>query len=1302
MIDKSKVIKKLILLACLVGSIMYCVFDTKTFAAETSTSVDHGWAILDSVRSYMPYPVSFYALPRGLNSRLHDGMVIRIKALKTGFGSYYKVEKRTGGGWTLKASTRDPKDPASQFLILRSGNDITLTSEVADGFLLASLPQTFDVILVNEKNLKNDKAKINTTLWELVEDPKSGDTLETCYLKNKATGGMLTASYDSAGAGDGEISALRSQIEKLEKEIPYITITYARTESFKNGNFESDLSRDIKGQLDQKIQRWVADSNGNKIYDVAGVGNILSVPAGNWVADWSGISKARWNLATWRSRPRHVKIRYMEGNDKTEKERWLDQIEGKTFQIVADPNKHPATQLRRKLDELVSKSSGLATLKTSDIGRTGYGSAPFAINQWSKVAIESVVDIGEGDDLSGEKLTIDAAQDAGFVLKNLDKIWVHKRPEFSGFFQAGQAEKPVNYGPGQIITVAPLSSKGFVWFEKMLQKSLYGTVIFRALAEQGDVQICFSDAIEPRTAYRVVFGAAGNTKTIIYKNDVSVQEIDSDQQEKARVIPGMIEQFWVSLNNGFMMVGKGDPGTNIIMAWQDSSPVQNIKRIGFSTYKSTVKYTDVQMIDNPIAIIAPSKSYVSDTKAIQVGTVNAPAWHYLPLSPPSTGTIVFQATGSEDATLVLANDKNEGYAIEFGADGNTTAKILDLQSQNELCKIDAKNLSIAKLDVGKPNKFWVSFYRGLIILGKGDIGKNTFCMYVDADVPDNIAKIGFAGKSTIQNLEIWPEVTIGFDQNVSEYVKRSQSPLVQCKLNIIVPFDYSIYQDGPMVIFKDRMSGMSTPVAGTPNPGLIYHFKLDIASDGAPRLVAGENSASPEKIALTVLVKVLEAGKDALFTTSQQMAYGTGPEVFSSLAALAGCAAVGALGAVAAAGQSAVQVKLDEMEALGKRQVNTESIARTVSGTMAVSDEAKNDRQEFEAKLKTIFAAMPVEIANLEVYQQLDYTTKLWSDALRLITDAYVVENQGTKKSVITGLSDLYTSVKNLGLSDTTASIYIRMINILIKAYNNSYLTSLGDLLDDQSRNNWYLWINNLEKDFFNSQKFMKQGIEINFKGEYLWFPVSFPQAGSGSVTFEATASSNIFVCLSENAIQQSDMLKRVYEIAIGKWGNKVTAIHREALGDSAIEFDHSKIPELSPDPMVFKKYWINIDKGIISGGVGDLGQNKLWEWADPYPAVPVKWVGFSNWLSAVTVKNVQVGSAFGVKAVSKLVAPSVPKTVTEVSAKIVPTEVAPAKDVQDKTVAKTPAATKKIVKPVTKKKVPAKTSGVKSKSAKK
>ena len=100
-----------------------------------------------------------------------------------------------------------------------------------------------------------------------------------------------------------------------------------------------------------------------------------------------------------------------------------------------------------------------------------------------------------------------------------------------------------------------------------------------------------------------------------------------------------------------------------------------------------------------------------------------------------------------------------------------------------------------------------------------------------------------------------------------------------------------------------------------------------------------------------------------------------------------------------------------------------------------------------------------------------------------------------------------------------------------------------------------------------------------------------------------------------------------MYEVVIGMWDNKSTEIHRKSLGDAAASFDHQEKPDLSPNPTIFKQYWINIDNGKISGGVGSLGQNKLFEWQDPYPAAPVKWVGISNWLSQVTFRNIKIGN---------------------------------------------------------------------------
>ncbi len=1254
MIVQSKIIKKIIFCFWLLGLVTCGFFEPQIFAVDDSAYRDHGWAMLDSVRSVMPYPVTFYAMSRGLQSRMHDGMIVRIKSLKTGFGSYYKLEKDNNGVWALRAKGKNPKELSSQFLVSISDKYITLTSEVADGFLLASTPD-FNVTLVNEKDVKSDSTKTDSTLWELTEDPNSGDTLDSCYLKNKATGGLLTASYDSSDSSGGNVDAqitnLKAQIDPLEKATPYLTITYAMTQAASIAKGGTD----IKDILNQKIKDYVIDPKDGSHVQVSGAGGVLEIlPTAPWIEQWTGLSKGSWNAWHWTvGQARDIEVHYTEGADNTEKTYHTTEdadMPNPLFYIKADPTKHPAWPLRQKLIALANKSqeAGALNLKNSDIAHTGYGTTPFDPNQWSKVAIEPVVDLGEDSNVDTQSITIAAAQEGGSVVTDLkDKaIWIHKHPEFEGYFKETQ-----DFGPGDVITVNPLNSKGYVWLDKTFQTAGYGAVTFRAFTQDSDIQICFTAADELHAVYRIVFGAQANTKTVIYKNDVPVQEITNDQSTRARISPGKIESFWVSLNNGFIIIGKRDPGTNVIMAWQDPNPPANVKQIGFSTYKSVVKYTDVQIIDNPIVVVAPTgKAYATDSSPIQVGTLDAPAWHRLPLSPPSVGTVVFQATGSEEATLILANDKNEGYAITFGSDGNTTSKIVALENQQELFKIDAKSTPFACLDAGGSNKFWVSFYKGMIILGKGDIGKNTFCVYVDntvdsngnSTVPDGICKIGFAGNATLQNLEIWPEVTLGFDQNVAQFVKQHQNIPVQGKLNIISPFDYAIYQEGPAITFQNRITGMSTYIAGTPDSGLIYHFTLDIGKDGSPDLIPGQNVKTAEKIVLETAVKVLQAAQDTIFNQVMMTAYEASQENdpiegwITGPLMLCGASAIGAAGAAVSATQSAIQAKLDESSALANRQINTEKIIRMAGGSTAVSDEAKNNRQAFESALLTIFGPLPGDpkdpnsVVNRDAAGKLDYKTGLWDGALRLITDAYVVADPEKKKSVISGLSDLYNGVIALGLSDDTSLIYNRMMNILIKAYNNAYLTSFGDLFDDANRHNWYIWINNLAKQFFGSQEFLKKGVEINFKGEYLWFPISFSQAGSGSLTFEVQAQSDVFVCFSENPVQSSDMLKHIYEIVFGAWDNKLTVIRRENLGDDVIEFDNSNLTDLSPDPMIFKKYWINIDNGTLSGGVGELGQNKLWEWTDPYTPVAVKWFGFSNWLSAITIRNVQVGASIG------------------------------------------------------------------------
>ena len=132
--------------------------------------------------------------------------------------------------------------------------------------------------------------------------------------------------------------------------------------------------------------------------------------------------------------------------------------------------------------------------------------------------------------------------------------------------------------------------------------------------------------------------------------------------------------------------------------------------------------------------------------------------------------------------------------------------------------------SLAILDTNKPNKFWVCYYKGRIILGKGDVGKNPFCIYVDVGAPKGISKIGFSGKATISNLELWPELDLNFEPPASEYVKQAEFSPFSGSLVVINPFWYSINQQGPEVVFTDKLSGMLWNVGATADPGGYISF----------------------------------------------------------------------------------------------------------------------------------------------------------------------------------------------------------------------------------------------------------------------------------------------------------------------------------------------------------------------------------------------------------------------------------------------------------------------------------------------
>ena len=1244
--------------------------------ADSGQNAEHGWGRIDQVRVNCG-EVLFYRQPLGLLASLPEGSVIRIKALKTGTGNYYHVVKDNNGVWILRADPGVTNDPTAQFLVSHSGSAgcITLSSEAAGDLLLASDPKTFNVNLVSDK-----AATPNSTLWKLVEDSNAGDTLEQCFLQNVASGGTLTASYAGGGTDAGDVIDLQKQITQAQQNTPYLQITYARS----GGTFHNN---DIADALNKQI----SDDGVLKL-------------TGNWIERISGCNSWAAGTGSPSINGRTATVRFIVNGDKTKETEVkvrekgnqpliISPYEGKfAQQLAAEYANNPLTALRKTLASIQNKAAaaGKLDLTKSLIARTGFiagsDSFPFETGQSSKVAIEKVVDLGGDDDAGAEKETIAAGSSRVFT----DPIlWAHNRPEFKG---SAELDLP-NFVSGTVVSV---TSQAIAWLSESLTTPGRGTISFRAMADQSDITVCLSDSISQFPVYRIVYGAAANTKTIIYKNDVPVQEISNEQNENAHIAPGVLQTFWVSLNNGFIIVGTGDPGSIILMAWQDSSPAQGIERVGLGAGKTKVKYTDVEKLDVPIITVAPQIAYVKDSNPIQVGTNKAPAWYSLPLSPADAGTVVFQANGSQPANLVLSDDQGEGYIISFGADGNTSTKIIDLKGGGELygvySTIDAMTRpteisaslptsvqptavqptagtavasavgpsmtvvhavvgpsaagtptatapaslvpsiktavlsSLAILDTNKPNKFWVCYYKGRIILGKGDVGKNPFCIYVDVGAPKGISKIGFSGKATISNLELWPELDLNFEPPASEYVKQAEFSPFSGSLAVISPFYYAINQQGPEVVFTDRLTGMMWNVGATADPGAAFHFTLDIDKTGVPNLKLLFPDPSAQTIALQATVTMASGQEDASMRISQAMAGGAGGMMPSTnILALALSGVAGAAGAGWAAGQADASSKLNELQQLANRYIYTEQVGQDLKGSAQIQAEAAANRQSIEQTYQPTITQLQLQDA-----AQLDNATKQWAIVLGLITDGYVVQNQSTKSWILRGLTEAYNAVKSLDLTTVSLPIYNRMVKCLIMAYNNAYLTKAGDATDEAQKADWYLWLNNLSNTLFSSPALMAMGIDVDgFKGEYLWFPTPFAQPGQGSVVFEAKAFSNIFVAFSDNPLKVRNVSNRMYEFVIGMWDNKTFSTHRKSLGDEVYGFNLSDKPDMTPDPSTFKKYWINIANGKISGGVGELGQNKLWEWQDPYPASPVKWVGFSNWLTVNTFRNVKVGYPF-------------------------------------------------------------------------
>lgn len=796
-----------------------------------------------------------------------------------------------------------------------------------------------------------------------------------------------------------------------------------------------------------------------------------------------------------------------------------------------------------------------------------------------------------------------------------------------GFWLSGTAVETVtsNFESGTFVKLKKLWSKGIAWINESLQTPGSATVMFFARAtDEGNIQVCFGNSISTQDIFRVVIGGWKNSKAAIVVDDKIVAQVTAEVNPFAKAQPGQLLPYWVSMHNNFVMVGAGTPGTNIILA---SSVSLNKKpsRIGFSSHNQPVDYTEI-IVGSPFLIQSGGNIYRQKPESLTIPADQGnTTWSPTPLRVFNTGTITFQTTAPHSVSMVLDNNQQEQYKIEFGANNNKSAHIS--KNGQTVLSVNLDTLPFAKLSADKPANFWVSIDDGRIIVGQGNIGSNIFMLWEDFAPIRDVSRIGFVGttfQQEITSLAQGPVVSLQELKPKFEYT-RTMRPVKQFKgpMVLIRPFEYQLIQDGPRVVFKDMNDDESllVPVLSTPMQNGRYPFTITISANGKPEIKGSSPLDAPAKLVMELTAQALSMAGD------QAMAY----------AQSAGFAAKAsnAIGAIPVVGQAGVVIKNIAFVAASTAMVTAGIAAKSAAAALKASTKygarshtsyVKTDEVEAEVTGKgeiprqairneAAVSQMLLDAQELKpsVKQDFEQLIALYQQIIRRINHPYVLKKITTKSSLSSGMSLLMGAYKSYA-----GELQMQFLNLLIAAITNSYLKTMPDLQQ------WSITMTELLKE-----RLLKAGdqpIELPaLYGEYIWLPFELVKQDQGGISFEVKASNDVFICFAQDQFKARSINNQVYEILLGGWNNNRHEIHIQNLGRSAAALNKEQNAQAMLSPVKFNKYWITLNDGNIKIGQNDLEKNVILEWKDPFPSTGMRVIGISSWDTPITFKNAKL-----------------------------------------------------------------------------
>lgn len=875
--------------------------------------------------------------------------------------------------------------------------------------------------------------------------------------------------------------------------------------------------------------------------------------------------------------------------------------------------------------------------------------------------------------INGARIPASSSMDLarlGFTTKTgagkFNGIVFKRNPEIRGY---SYMKPEIDFVRGTYLSLGSMWGRGYAWLEKSFSTPGSATLVFRARTKaEGDLHVVFGEKVGNECLYRVIIGGDGNkVSTVLKAGETQVENpVTVDRDPRAATLPGAYELYWVSIDNGLIMAGRGFPGQNVFMARRDAHPpvtkngVSLVRNVGFSSFKSidpiAVEITEVVTMP-ALTFKTPGRVLTMDEATYTLKKSDASTWTPHQFRTPGEGGVIFYLQGQGKVRIRLGDDAKDainqfnGYEVILSSQGPVLSQIRRNQVGKNTLVFENK-LYGTPFNNSQPTAYWMSCNKGQVTVGYGAYGENAFMVWEDPNPLRDLKRVGFTcveGQATITGVNLAPPLELGFADPQVSYQKQYDQFKMPTSLIVVEPIRLQMTQVGSSLRLINKLTNKSYAVGAAAGVGKTIPYRLSVLTDGSAtyeQLNAG--TETKQRIATMAGAMVLQGTANLIAMMAPGFALGGPIGIGVGLA-------LGAGGIAAGVGAGKLQSSIEYAKTKDTEYVFTEDYKLpTPTGTNITSTMQQN-------KIRAQAELDKADLLSPETPDGFLALVKAYQNVVLYARNAFVADDEFIKAKVFSGLDQLAAYYQ-----DKPLSMYNDLLNLFISAYNNMYLIDPLNPEDLARRQAWSLAMTDISTQLFaqaNAKGITVQGLY----GQYLWFNQPLPEEGRGLLTFEAKGLSDIMIAFSPEPFtnaRNSD--SELYELAIGAVDNTKTLIRDKSLAKSpmivftAEELRKSylashpgskNIQNGMATPREFSTYAINIHDGRIAFWQNDEGDIPLFEWQDPYPLPGVTTVGLSCWNTAVTFRNVQVAPS--------LLSESAPRPEDEVATETPENEVA-------------------------------------------